>query len=281
MSKIASSAFVAFGSLSLSWGRLRSLRESRVMRVMRFVRPHKKGPPVMAGLFNAATHVLPASYLLVRPTGVVGRDERFQVPRLFAQVHHHIMVCHHVDFLRGDEVFRRAVGFGAHRDSPFVIRLDTLRVFVSAIQVQMQPELERLEDVHRENGGRTRRCTVNCRGAGCFRCLFLSHRVSVFVVGFRPRQRRELCRSASRFRARAPKENQRPAYQCGPLAPSLPGSLWRCVSIAPAAPCLSPGGTSSRGCKCARALPRQRETNATAEQRRCSQRVGAAWFDRS
>ena len=88
-----------------------------------------------------------------------------------------------------------------NHDAPFVIRLDTLRVFVSAIQVQMQPELERLEDARRENCGRTMRCTVNCRGAGCFRCLFLGHRVSVFVDGFRPRQCRELCRSAQKDQA--------------------------------------------------------------------------------
>lgn len=47
----------------------------------------------------------------------------------------------------------------------------------------------------RPTQGRTRRCTVNCRGARCFGCRFFSHRVSVFLVVTRPRQCRELDRS--------------------------------------------------------------------------------------
>ena len=43
---------------------------------------------------------------------------------------------------------------------------------------------------------RTRRCTVNCRGSGRFRCFLLGHKFSVLLVGFRPRQCRELGRSA-------------------------------------------------------------------------------------
>jgi len=71
-------------------------------------------------------------------------------------------------------------------DGPYVAGAWVLRV-----------EASHLAEAFREDHkSRTRRCTVNCRGAGCFRCLFLGHIFSVFGLVSRPRQCRELNRSA-------------------------------------------------------------------------------------